>query len=358
MRLLALTRYGRLGASSRLRTFQYREPLARLGVELDIVPLFGDDYVSAIYGRRGRALLVLKSLVRRLKTLVSSKGHDALWVEKEMLPWLPAFLELALVPSGLALIVDYDDAVFHRYDMHRSSIVRELLGRKLDQVMARADLVVAGNDYLAARARAAGAKRVEIVQTVVDLARYPLLEQPQSDELTIGWIGSPNTAGYLDAVKPVLDELSRTVPLRAIAIGARADQLAGSCFAPVPWSEESEVAELRRIDIGIMPLEDTPWERGKCGYKLIQYMALGLPVVASAVGVNKHIVRHGENGFLAANPGEWRDALARLGMDPALRRSFGAAGRADVEDRYALSVQAPRLAKAIKAAVTSRLTTT
>jgi glycosyltransferase involved in cell wall biosynthesis len=328
--------------------------LARHGIDLEIAPLFGDDYVRALYGQAGRARHVLHAFAGRLHALLSARKFDAVWIEKEALPWLPAFVELSLLPRGIPLIADYDDAVFHRYDQHGSLLVRAVLGRKLDRVMARVDLVVAGNAYLADHARKAGARRVEIVPTVVDLDRYLLLEHPHADEVTIGWIGSPKTAAYLDAVKPVIGELTSAMPLQAIAIGARADQLAGSCFTPVPWSEESEVAQLRRIDIGIMPLEDTPWERGKCGYKLIQYMALGLPVVASPVGVNRQIVRHGENGFLASAPAEWRDALEKLATDPALRRSFGAAGRSDIEDRYALSVQAPHLAELIEAVVTSR----
>ena len=354
IKILALTRYGRLGASSRLRTFQYRGPLAGLGIELDIRPLFGDDYVNAIYGDAGRARVAFVAVARRLKRLLSSADHDALWVEKEALPWLPAFLELALLPSRMPLILDYDDAVFHRYDMHRSRMVRALLGAKLDRLMARADLVVAGNDYLAARARQAGARQVEIVPTVVDLDRYPVRPGAGSDRLTVGWIGSPGTASYLDVVKPVLRGLSETMPLKAIAIGARADQLAGSPFETAGWSEESEVDVLRTIDIGIMPLQDTPWERGKCGYKLIQYMALGLPVVASPVGVNVRIVRSGVNGFLATTADDWHAALARLAGDAALRAAFGGAGRSDVEKGYALSVQAPRLAAMIAAAVGAR----
>jgi glycosyltransferase involved in cell wall biosynthesis len=226
-----------------------------------------------------------------------------------------------------------------------------LLGAKLDRLMARANLVVAGNDYLAARARQAGADRVEIVPTVVDLARYPIRPSAGRDRLTVGWIGSPGTAVYLDAVKPVLQSLSETMPLKAIAIGAREDQLSGSPFEPVEWSEASEVDALRTIDIGIMPLPDTPWERGKCGYKLIQYMALGKPVVASPVGVNARIVRNGVNGFLAATADDWHIALAELAGDAALRAAFGAAGRGDVEKGYALSLQAPRLAAMIETVV-------
>jgi glycosyltransferase involved in cell wall biosynthesis len=276
-----------------------------------------------------------------------------------MLPWLPAFVEEALLPARMPLVLDYDDAVFHRYDLHRSRLVRAVLGAKLDRLMARADLVVAGNDYLAARARQAGAQRIEIVPTVVDLDRYPPQPQARPDgPVTIGWIGSPGTARYLDAVKPVLRDLAGAMPLRAIAIGARPDQLEGSVFEPVRWSEEGEVEALRSIDIGIMPLEDTPWERGKCGYKLIQYMALGIPVVASAIGVNGRIVRHGANGYLAGGATDWKHALAELGGNPTLRGAFGAAGRSDVEKEYALSVQAPRLAGMIRSVVAAHAVAT
>jgi hypothetical protein len=118
-KVLALTRYDALGASSRLRSFQYREPLRQRGIDFDIIPLFGDDYVRSLYAGEGRIGLVLLAFAKRLRTLASSRKYDAVWVEKEILPWLPAMIELSLVPAGMPLISDYDDAVFHRYDQHR-----------------------------------------------------------------------------------------------------------------------------------------------------------------------------------------------------------------------------------------------
>lgn len=342
--ILALTRYGRLGASSRVRSYQYQAPLAELGINLEIMPLFGDDYVHALYGNAGRGGIVLRAFANRVRTLLSAKRYDAVWVEKELLPWLPAPLELALLPHNVPLIVDYDDAVFHRYDMHRSSLVRTVLGRKLDRLMARADLVVAGNDYLGTRAQAAGARRVEIVPTVVDLDRYSPAPARSDGTVTIGWIGSPNTAPYLDPVKPVVESLAASARVRAIAIGARPDQVADSPFEAVPWTEEGEIDALRGIDIGIMPLQDTPWERGKCGYKLIQYMALGRPVVASPVGVNRTIVQNGVNGFLAGDASEWREALEQLVRSASLRLAFGVAGKSLVEQEFSQHIWAERSA--------------
>jgi glycosyltransferase involved in cell wall biosynthesis len=354
IRVLALSRYGRQGASSRMRTFQYREPLAAQGIEFDIHPLLGDDYLRALYHGGNRLAAALRSFGHRIGDLRRARDYDAVWVEKEFFPWLPAFIELGLLPSDAPLIADYDDAVFHRYDQHRSALERAVLGRKLDRVMARADLVVAGNAYLAQHAERAGARRIAIVPTVVDLDRYPLRPRSPSPTLTVGWIGTPSTMEYFEPLKPVLRGLSQEIPMRVVAIGARPDQMVGEPFAAVPWSEAGEVEALRALDIGVMPLPDTPWERGKCGYKLIQYMALGLPVVASPVGANAAIVREGENGFLATGDDEWRAALTTLAGDPALRERLGQAGRRRVEAEYALAVQAPRLATLIRETVEGR----
>jgi glycosyltransferase involved in cell wall biosynthesis len=343
MRVLALTRYGRLGASSRLRTLQYVAPLARAGIELVPAPLFDDSYVDALYRRRSRVRFTLEGYARRIGTLLRRGGYDAVWIEKEALPWLPAFVELGLWPKRLPVVLDYDDAVFHRNDRHASPLVRALLGKKLDHLMARSALVVAGNDYLAERARSAGASHIEIVPTVVDLDRYRAMPRTSSGPPTIGWIGSPATAHYLDIVKPTLERLRAQVEFRAIAIGARPDQLAGSGIEAVAWSEDSEVQSLAACDIGIMPLPDDPWERGKCGYKLIQYMALGIPVVASPVGANRAIVG-ADAGFLPTDEQGWVEALSRLASDPTLRRRLGDAGRSRVTGTYSLAVQAPRLA--------------
>lgn len=347
MRILILPRYSRLGASSRLRLLQYIPALESAGLQVTARPLLGDDYVMGLYARRRPVWSTLWAYVQRVVLLlVAGRRFDVIWAEKELLPWLPLWVERLLLPRGVALVLDYDDAVFHRYDKHPSRLVRWSLGYKLDGLMRRATVVTAGNPYLAERARQAGCKQVEWLPTVVDLARYPEPgpARQAGEVLTVGWIGSPSTAAYLLAVAPALAALQAVYPLRCVAIGVRPDQIAGTVFEAVPWSEQAEVAELQKLDIGIMPLPDEPWERGKCGYKLIQYMACGLPVVASPVGVNRQIVQDGVNGFLVISPNEWGDALTALIRDPALRARMGAAGRRQVEQVYCLQVQAPRVA--------------
>lgn len=346
MKLLMLPRYGRLGASSRLRSYQYLPWLRREGIDVHVQALLDDRYVSALYERRRATLAVASGYVGRVSRLLAARQFDAVFAEKETLPWLPAAIELGLLPKHVRLVVDYDDAVFHRYDQHRRSFVRRLLGDKLDRVMRRADLVTVGNSYLAERAMAAGAARVERVPTVVDLERYQ--GQCRADfadgEIVIGWIGSPSTAHYLKRVSASLAQLKARYRVRCIAIGARPDQLVGTPFEAVEWHEGTEVASLHGFDIGIMPLPDAPWERGKCGYKLIQYMACGLPVVASAVGANNDIVTDNENGLLVHDDAGWTEALERLILDASLRTRMGVAGRKRVEAEYCLQVQGQRLA--------------
>jgi len=344
MRLLILSRYDRLGSSSRLRIFQYLSHLQESGFELTIAPLFGDDYVRALYGGRISKLSVLKAYLTRLGFMLRARRFDAVWVEKEMLPWMPAFIEFGLLPSKVPLIADYDDAVYHRYDLHRSSLVRRVLGKKIDAVMHRAVLVLVGNEYLRARALQAGSKWVEILPTVVDVSRYQIADELREQAVTIGWIGSPSTAKFLRIITPALQEVAARRNVRIVTVGANADQVQGIPIEAHKWTEESEVAEIQQFDIGIMPLPDEPFERGKCGYKLIQCMACGKAVVASPVGVNGVVVRDGIDGLLASTNYEWVDALMKLIDDAGLRRQMGVSGRLRVEQDYSLQQAAPRLA--------------
>jgi glycosyltransferase involved in cell wall biosynthesis len=218
--------------------------------------------------------------------------------------------------------------------------------------MSSAAAVSAGNPYLAERALEAGATRVEMIPTVVDLSRYGVRALGMAEgKARIGWIGTPGTARLLSVIEDPLAAVVRDHGVTLTLVGVRSSPIPTVQIEPRPWSEETEVAEIQRFDLGIMPLPDEPFERGKCGYKLIQYMACGLPVVASPVGVNRDIVRHGINGFLASTQDEWRDALARLAADPGLRARMGAAGRRMVEEHYSLAVTVPRIAALLRSVV-------
>lgn len=354
LRVLTLARYGALGASSRLRQLQYLPALRAAALDLKVQSLFSDDDLLNKYQRgQYRWIDLLVIYVKRFSALRQRKEFDIVWIEKEALPWLPLSVEFGLL-SGVPYVLDFDDAIFHNYDLHRNALVRRFLGSRLDGLMASATLVVVGNDYLAQRAKIAGAPWVEVMPTVVDLERYSLpvyrLETRPIEPLCIVWIGSPSTARYLELIAKPLQSLSKRLPIVLHVIGAQF-QISGVRVECVKWTEAVEIEAISAGHVGVMPLLDSPWEHGKCGYKLIQYMACGLPVVASPVGVNSQIVEHGVNGFLAISDDEWESALLQLLTQAQLRQRMGMAGRAKVEASYSIQKTGPKMAELlIKAA--------
>jgi glycosyltransferase involved in cell wall biosynthesis len=344
MRALVLTRYGPLAPSSRVRFYQFIPFLEKHGVALQVSPLLPNDYVKRLYsGKRSSLVSISAAYIQRINQLIRSRNFDLIWLEKELLPWLPVQVELMLARRKIPYVVDYDDAVFHRYDLNRNGLIRLFLGKKIDSVMQNATLVIVGNNYLAERAHRAGASRVEFLPSVVDTQRYFSKERTDLD-FNVGWIGSPGTAPYLHLIEAPLSKLCQNSDVRLVLVGAGKQDLEPEIRKELrAWDETTETKEIQNFDVGIMPLPDEPFERGKCGYKLIQYMACGLPVVASPIGANRQIVEQGINGFWASNDEEWFEALSFLREDKKKRNLMGAAGRNKVEQQYSLDVAAPRL---------------
>ena len=356
MNILLLSRYTRLGASSRLRTMQYLPTLAREGFNVQIAPFFDDAYLQALYTGQKKRRSTMAYMFQRIRQMRVHPAPDMVWLEYEALPWIPWLIERAVLPRKVPIVSDYDDAVFHRYDKHRLGAVRTTLGSKIEHVMAASDLVMAGNPYLSDYAQRGGARQVETVPTIVDLDAYQVRsDATDGDKLRVGWIGTPQTWQALaHPIHKVLDTLLEKQGALFRAVGAGLDADTKGTLEILPWTEATEVALIQSMDIGVMPLPDTPWARGKCGYKLIQYMACGLPVVASPVGVNRDIVEHGVNGFLAESDDEWRAAIKKLLNDPDLRRRMGAAGRKKVEEQYSLQVWGPRVAQMLRSVIEDR----
>ncbi|CAG9173797.1 glycosyltransferase family 4 protein [Cupriavidus pinatubonensis] len=356
VRILVLSKYGRLGASSRLRGLQFRPWLEQAGLSLTVQPLLSDALLWQRYTGAGYRLApLLHAYARRILALAGRRHFDLIWIEKEALPWLPAWLECGLL-KGVPYVLDYDDAQFHVYDLHPSALVRFWYGRRLDALMAGARLVTAGNEYLAERARRAGASWVETVPTVIDLNRYGIqrrLSEEPGAPLRVVWIGSPSTVSYLSALQAALASLSHRHDFILRVIGGSIT-IPGVNVECLPWTEDTEAACIANCDVGIMPLLDSPWERGKCGYKLIQYMACGLPVIASPIGVNNEIVRDNVNGFLARDEAEWVSKLSQLLESADRRRIMGAAGRGLVENLYCVQAVIPRIANLFSQAAASR----
>lgn len=353
LRVLMLTKYGPLGASSRMRAFQYLPWLEAAGLQVTVQTLLTDELLQSRYDNGGyRVTNLLMRYLDRFRSMMGRAHFDVLWIEKEALPLMPLWLELSFL-HGIPYVLDYDDAIFHNYEYHHSAFVRRFFGRRLDGLMASSALVVGGNAYLVQRAADAGSPKVEIIPTVIDLDRYALIRGRVSlpDGLPrVVWIGSPATVHYLGVVESALRALAKRVPFVLRVIGGGGVQIPGVSVEVIAWTEATEVASIAAADVGIMPLVDSSWERGKCGYKLIQYMACGLPVVASPVGVNKEIVSSRVNGFLANTTDEWVEALEELLVNRDLRETMGAAGRRLVESVYCIQKTGPRVAQLLQEA--------
>jgi glycosyltransferase involved in cell wall biosynthesis len=238
------------------------------------------------------------------------------------------------------LIFDFDDAVFGRDSYAPKGIASRRRWRRFGALCAKVDAVVAGNACLARNAMQWSAtERIHVIPTCVEPGLYPLARhQRPSGNAEIVWLGSSSTLTGLEAIRSLLDQLGERIPgLRLKLVCDRFLQLDHLPVVAVQWTETGEAAELAGADIGISWMPDDAWSRGKCGLKLLQYMAAGLPVVANPVGVHREMVRHGENGYLAETAAQWQEAIGRLANEPELRARMGATGRRRVESDYSVA---------------------
>jgi glycosyltransferase involved in cell wall biosynthesis len=247
--------------------------------------------------------------------------------------------------ASRTLVFDFDDAVFLRDSYHVKGIHSPGRQRRFAAIVQAADVLVAGNCFLRDQAaRWAHPDRVHVVPTCVNPDLYPLAGHVRDVHgVQMVWIGSSSTLRGLHRAQPILERLGHRWP--GLHLKVVCDRFLHFRHLPAlscPWSEENEAALLAAADIGISWVPDDLWSRGKCGLKVLQYMAAGLPVVANPVGVHAEIVRHGETGFLAETPEQWIEAIGRLARNPLLRRQMGRAGRRRLEEVYSVHVGAAR----------------
>jgi UDP-glucose:(heptosyl)LPS alpha-1,3-glucosyltransferase len=263
--------------------------------------------------------------------------------------------ELAVVArKGRRLLYDIDDAVIYRDSedgSRRSDVAR--LRLRLQRIVERTNTVIVGNRYLADMVRP-WSRDISILPTAVDLSRYAVRPASAStgSNVVIGWLGTQGNLKYLEELAPVWRRLSAAYPRVVLKVVSDAEvRLDGVRVSFERWRLDREVQALQSFDIGVMPLRDTPWTQGKCGYKILQYMAVGVPSVASPIGFNRTLIEDGVNGFLAESPDQWYDVLARLIECPALRREVGLAGRRTVEERFSLERYVADLSRVLDHAI-------
>src|SRR5262245_9483864 len=340
----------RTAPSQRFRFEQYVEPLAQDGFEFEVHTLL-DAASSKLLAQDGhlgaKAGVAISAASRRFGDVVRGRSYDVALVHREAFPFGFPLFERALAALGTPYIYDLDDAIYlPPGGRPRFSAFRY---RKAGSIARNARLVTAGNRYLADWAGQHN-DDVRVIPTTIDTEVYvPRPSRSDGNPLTVGWSGSHHTAIYLDAVAPVLRELQRETGVMLRVIGDEQFEIPGAEVEALPWREETELEDLAAIDIGLMPMPDDQWARGKCGLKALQYMALGIPAVISPVGVNVEIAS-ADAALLADGPAEWDDAVAGLIRGAERRAETGARGRELVEERYSVRATLPLYREALSAA--------
>ena len=346
--ILGLALYGPLAASTRYRLGQFVPGLATHGIDLRIHSLLGDDYLRSRFGNRS---LPWASMLRagwdRLGALRTSKAALAI-LHCELFPLLPGPIERSLLRAR-PYVYDFDDAFQLKYRHGRLAPLRPLLGTKFDAIMGSAAVVTAGNRSLQAYATRFNPD-VRALPTVVDTDRYVPAVRRRSGPFTLGWIGSPSTAPFLEDIAEPIRQLGSEGPVRLVVIGGKAPAVAGVEVRELAWSESTEIEAINGFDVGLMPLPDDEWARGKCAFKLIQYMACAIPVIGSAIGANIDVVTP-DCGLLPRSRPEWLEAFRQLRDDPARAMEMGRAGRERVVAHYSLVHNLPLMRDAITTAV-------
>lgn len=337
----ALTAYPMSTPGPRVRLAEFVEPLSRHGVELRVQSSLTDQEYAAISSTapyREKVGAVIRGASRTVRRSVDG---DLMLVHR--------LLSIAPIPGAdpprRVDAYDFDDALQlgSRGINNSSAAALKREAARWRSYVGHARLVVAGNRYLADAALEAGARRVEVVPSCVDPSSYVRRAHAEAEEVTVGWIGSASTAPYLDVVIEAMQRLvDAGVRARLLVVGSgAADER--PWIESREWSLERQASDLAEFDIGVMPLPDNPWTRGKCGYKLLQYFAAGLPVVASPVGVAAEMAGV-ERARTATTAAEWRSAISELLVDHRLRADLGGAGRRFVEEEYSFGRWAPDLA--------------
>jgi glycosyltransferase involved in cell wall biosynthesis len=322
-------------------------------IHVVLVP-FESDRLSKILYRPGhlvqKAAWIAYDFARRVRTMIGVRGYDAVIIFREASLIGPALYERWVASTRVPVIYDFDDAIWMRQPGVKASIFSALhFYSKTSTICRIATAVTAGNSYLAAYARHQN-PNVHVIPTSIETNDYKLDPEPPERPFVVCWTGSTSTLVHFELARAPLEQLAARIPLVVKVICNRPPErpIEGAEMRFVPWSAETEAAEIADCHAGIMPLPDDEFSRGKCGLKALQYMAAGRPVVVSPVGVNREIVQHGQNGFIASSTEEFVTSLTQLANDPELRERMGREARRTVERDYSAREVARRFAEVVR----------
>jgi glycosyltransferase involved in cell wall biosynthesis len=345
IKVLGLSLYGSLAASHRIRLSQYKAGLLGNGIDLKVQALLGNTYLRYRFNAQPFPICdLVAAFFKRLRLLLTTNQYDLIIVHCELIPFLPAWLETALL--RIPYIYDFDDAWYLRYQAFTIPGLRCMVGNKFGELLTRASAVTAGNNHLAKFASQFNSN-VTVLPSVIDSNVFRRMRVRKDLGFTIGWIGSSSTEKYLEVLVEPLSKLAQESTFRFVVIGGKAPESLACPVLELHWSEDSEVELINTFDVGVMPLPDDEWTKGKCAFKLVQYMACGLPVIASRVGANIDLVTK-DCGVLVDTANEWIGALRWMQDNPIQRLKMGAIGRARIEKDYSLLTNLPKLVGVIR----------
>jgi len=358
MNVLGLSSYPVEAAATRYRLEQFVGPLADRGITLTVRPFLNSKAFEMLYQRRAlpyTSLALIKSGLRRLKDLLSLSQTDVVLVQREAMLFGPPLIEwLSVRVFRRPMVLDLDDATYVSYTSPTYGRLGKALKwfSKTDDLIQWADIVTCGNRAIAEYAESKGAT-TRIIPTVVDTDVFVPRPRVSQEPVVLGWIGTHSTFPYLQTIFPVLQDLAKSHRFKVKIVGAGTGRanISGIEVEYLEWNLEREVEDFQSFDIGLYPFDPSlyaeKWAAGKSGFKPIQYMAIGIPYVASPVGAAADIGEAGVTHFHATTNDEWFKALELLLSDPELCQTLGAAGRRHVVERYSLSEQADKLAGAL-----------
>lgn len=336
----------------RYRLEQWEPLLRERGVEITFASFEDKDLHALLYkrGMMGKKLqLVTRGLGRRLSLVRRVKDYDLVYILREAALLGPPVFERLIAQSGVPVVFDFDDAIFVSYRSPSNGYLSYLkFASKTKTICRIASHVMVGNPYLADYARQVN-DRVTVIPTTIDTEKYRVPERKdKGGPVVIGWTGSYSTVQHLDTMRGALKKLAEKESFRLRVIGTPSYECPPVDVEAMPWRAETELEDLSEIDIGMMPLPDDRWSKGKCGLKALQFMALGIPTICSPVGVNTDIIQDDQNGFIAGTEDEWVEKLTRLLRSAELRQRLGHAGRVTVEEKYSAITQTPRVYEIFK----------
>lgn len=344
-----------ISPSQRYRIEQWEPLLRERGVEITYEPFECPELNALLYEQGKMAkkmMLVAKNFGRRFSAVKKARDFDLVYILREAALLGPPIFEKLVHKTGVPIVFDFDDAIFVSYRSPSNGYLSYLkFAGKTKTTCQLAAHVMVGNPYLAEYARQFN-KNVTVIPTTIDTRAYePPPPKPPGGPLVIGWTGSHSTVQHLDTLRGALQKLAQREKFRLRVIGTPAYECGPVEVEAMRWRATTEVDDLRPIDIGVMPLPEDKWSKGKCGAKALQFMGMGIPTVCSPVGVNTDIIQDDQNGFIANTEDEWVDKLSRLLQSAELRRRLGQAGRVTVEQKYSAISQAPRVYEIFKSVV-------